>query len=224
MTIFKEYICIQKRGAFLMICFIVRVAVALVTFSIGVGFALIFTANHQVEPSFDLQTRESQYVPPSYTKPNEPAYSLKPLPEFTFDYDPKEFNPRGVYFILGRKPKEFREFEAFEMAIDETNGRVWGYPVFATRYYGNNEDYHVITGNGEYALKGLVTKKRLIFVAAPISEEDFEYRFDGRFLKSGQVYKAGKNQAVLKGKLTKLKNGVKIAEREVKFRIEYLGC
>jgi hypothetical protein len=53
---------------------------------------------------------------------------------------------------------------------------------------------------------------------------DFDYGFDGKFLKTGVLSDAGRNEPVLKGKLIKSKQGVKIAECEVRFRIEYLGC
>jgi hypothetical protein len=48
--------------------------------------------------------------------------------------------------------------------------------------------------------------------------------FDGHFLRGGMVSNAGRNEAVLKGTLVKLKGGVKVAEDKVKFRVEYLGC
>lgn len=203
---------------------IIRAIIALVTFSIGISFVSIFTANRRIESVSVVETREVQPVSLFLPELSEPTASAQPAPEFVFDYDPKEFNPRGDYFILGRKPKDFREFDFFELVTEEIDSKAWGFATFGTNYYGKNEEYHIISGNGEYAVKGSVTKKRLVFVASPLSDEDFEFRFDGRFLKSGQIYKADKNQAVLKGKLTKLKNGVKIAEREVKFRIEYLGC
>jgi hypothetical protein len=43
-------------------------------------------------------------------------------------------------------------------------------------------------------------------------------------LAMGVLSNAGKKMAVLKGGLKKSKGGVRIAEDEVKFRIEYLGC
>ncbi|HXG86020.1 MAG TPA: hypothetical protein VNI84_18515 [Pyrinomonadaceae bacterium] len=203
---------------------IIRAIIAVVTFSIGIGFVSIFTANRHIEPVSVPEVQKVQPVSLFLPESSEPAYSTQPALEFAFDYDPKEFNPRGNYYILGQKPKDFREFDFFMLVTEETDGKAWGSAALGTKYFGKNEEYHIISGNGEYTGEGSVTKERLVFVASPISDEDFEFRFDGRFLKSGRISKAGKNQAVLKGKLTKLKNGVKIAEREVKFRIEYLGC
>ncbi len=76
----------------------------------------------------------------------------------------------------------------------------------------------------DYAISGLLTKERLTFVATPVSEEDFEYSFDGYFLRAGVLWNAGKNRAVLRGKLSKSRRGVKTAESEIRFRVEYLGC
>jgi hypothetical protein len=149
---------------------------------------------------------------------------ISPVPEFVLDYDPEEFDPRGTYFLLGKKPKDLREFDCFEMVVEGRDGKASGDATLYTKYFGKNEDYHITTGSGDYVLSGSVTKKRLAFVASSISEEDFEFRFDGHFLRGGGVSEAGRNEAVLKGRLTKLKDGVKVAEREVKFRVEYLGC
>lgn len=136
------------------------------------------------------------------------------MPDLICDYDPKEFNPRGDYYILGRKPKEFREFDSVELAVDHS--RAAGVAVIQTY---SNQMY-----NGHYIVSGSVTKERLTFHAVPFAEEDFEYRFDGNFLRRGVLSDASRNLAVLEGKLSKSKKGVTIAECEVKFRVEYLGC
>jgi hypothetical protein len=135
-------------------------------------------------------------------------------PHVVFDYDPRKFNPRGDYFIIGRKPRWLREFDSLELSVDEDLESA----VVNLETYANN------TGNSAYVVSGLVTNKRLTFVASPLSEDDFQYSFEGYFLRGGVVSNAGKNAAVLKGKLSKSKGHVKIAEGEVKFRIEYLGC
>ena len=43
-------------------------------------------------------------------------------------------------------------------------------------------------------------------------------------MRRGVLSDAGKNRAGLTGKLSKSEKDVKIAECEVKFRVEYLGC
>lgn len=199
-----------------MIRLIARVFFAIVTFSIGAGIVTIFTANRQTEPVYNVQVQKIPLVATSPANSPELGNVAQRVDEFFLDYNPKEFSPRGDYFILGKKPKNFREFDVFELAVDEIDGKAYGNALFVTDSNGMH--------NHHYTVSGRVTKKQLTFIATPVLEEDFEYRFNGHFLKDKWVYTAKKNQAVVKGKLIKLKNGIKIAESEVRFRIEYLGC
>jgi len=162
-------------------------------------------------------TPKVRQVEPATLKVSERAEQLSitlPAPDLIFDYNPKEFNPRGDYFIVGRRPKGFREFDCLELAVDHEKASG---VIFIQSY--ENQTY-----SAHYAVSGLVTNKRLTFVVTPVSEDALEYRFDGYFLRGGVLSDAGKNRAVLKGRLSKSKGGVRIAEDEVKFRIEYLGC
>jgi len=201
---------------------IVHLVIALVTFFIGVTAMLVLTESRRSTP--DTNPQEVNPLTQNVPEASAVFNSASPVPEFILDYDPEEFNPRGTYFIHGRKPKELREFDCFELVVEERDGRASGDAALYTKYFGKNEDYHITTGNGDYTITGSLSKDRLAFVATPKSEEDFEFRFDGNFLKGGMVSGAGANKAVLKGRLTKLKDGVKVAERDVKFRVEYLGC
>lgn len=180
-----------------------RLLVAIATFVIGTSSHWLLERHEVASP-----VRQSEWVRVTF-QPPPPAE-----PEVVFDYDAAEFNPRGDYFILGRKPKEFREFDCLEIAVDEDkiSGRVM-ISTFIDGQYG-----------GIYGVTGVVTKQRISLVATPTSEDDFGYRFDGEFLRQGQLWRAGKSQAVLKGRLSKVKGGVTVAEAEFKFRIEYLGC
>ncbi len=198
---------------------IVRVITAFVTFFIGLIFVMIFTVNHQTDDISDLQVLEIQSVLPTFANPPEQTDSEKS--KVTFDYDPTKFYPRGYYSIIGKTPKDLREFEGFELAAFEwddakSSDKASGQIRILARSNGVENIYYTITGT--------VTNKQLNFIAAPMFEGDCEYRFDGHFLKGGRLSKANKNQAVVTGKLIKLKNGVKIIESEMKFRVEYLGC
>ena len=189
---------------------IINLTMAAATFSVSAATHLLPAPNHQLSASGPPATPPASVSNQIATLSN---YSTSP-PELGCDYDPKEFNPRGDYFILGPKPKHFREFDCLELAIDRE--RAAGVADVQTYWRG--------VYGGPYLVSGSVTKRRLALVAVPISEEDFEYRFEGTFLRDGVLSNARKNEAVLKGYLTKLKRGVKIAECEVRFRIEYLGC
>lgn len=190
-----------------------RLLVAFATFLIGTTSYRLLDRHEQASP---VPQPESVRV----TLQDQNELPLRPRlaePDVVFDYDPTEFNPRGDYFILGRKPKEFRGFDCLELGVDDdSNGRVSGQVMIST--YANGE-YGAI-----YGVTGLVTKQRISLVAKPVFEEDVGYRFEGEFLRQGELWRAGKSQAVLKGRLTKIKGGETIAEAVVKFRIEYLGC
>jgi hypothetical protein len=190
---------------------ILRLAVAMATFSMGAAIELLLTVNRHTPA-----TRPPVSKTAAVNADKAPAQlSGSSLPsDLVWDYDPKEFNPRGDYYILGRKPKHFREFACLELAVDHER------PLGVVRI----ETWSDRTYNGHYVVSGSVTRQRLALVAIPSSEEDFEYNFSGEFSRGGVLSDAGRNEAVLKGKLTKSRNGVKIAECEVRFRIEYLGC
>jgi len=190
---------------------IIHVVIGLVTFFAGLAVSQL-TANRQV--TFTPKVREVEPASIKVSEPPEQFGITLPAPNLIFDYNPEEFNPRGDYFIVGRRPKGLREFDCLELAVDHE--RASG--VIMIQSYENQ------TYNAHYAVSGLVTNKRLTFVATPVSEDGLEYSFDGYFLRGGVLSDAGKKSAVLKGRLSKSKGGVKIAEDEVKFRIEYLGC
>ena len=193
---------------------IINLITGVVTLSIGVTVELILTADHRI--SYAPATQEIKPAPLNVSEsPAQHSITL-PAPDLVFDYDPEEFNPRGDYYILGRKPKEFREFDCLELAVYEMNGRASG--VVKVQTY-SDQMY-----SARYATSGVVNEKRLTFAVTPFSEEDFEYSFDGQFLRGGTLSDAGKHRAVLKGKLSRSKGGVKIAECEVEFWVEYLGC
>jgi len=137
--------------------------------------------------------------------------------DFMFQLTKAETDPRGDYFIIGRKPKEFREFDCIELAVEyDDDGKVSGRAMISTY---DNDQYGSI-----YGISGVVTEQRISLVAKPVSDEDVGYHFEGEFLRHGELWRAGRSQPVLKGRLSKIKGGKTIAEAVVKSRIEYLGC
>ena len=195
--------------------FIFHLLVAISTFSVGFMAERAATLYRPPPPAHAGQKVEhftpQAPGPPAPLSPAEPAAA-----ELVFDYNPKEFDPRGSYYIVGRKPKDFREFDGFELAVSDYYGVAAG--------GGGLQTYSDETYNGGYSVTGLVTTKRLTFVATPASDNDYVYSFDGRFLREGMLADPYRSRVVLQGKLVKSKGCVKIAECEVKFRVEYLGC
>jgi hypothetical protein len=191
---------------------ICRLLVAIATFLIGTTSHRVFDSHEGASPG-----PQPEWVRIAFEDRNELPEQPPPADsEVVFDYDPAEFNPRGDYFILGRKPKDFREFDCLELAVDDNNGKVLGRVMIET--YADQMYF------SSYAVSGLVNKQRISLVAKPMFEEDVGYRFEGEFLRQGVLWRAGKSRAVLKGRLSKIKGGEKVAEALVRFRIEYLGC
>src|SRR5438552_3423219 len=93
---------------------IIHFLIAAITFFAGVTVDLVSTASPPIKPVSKLQTLES--VTLEAKQPTRDSSQDQTYPDFEFDYDPKEFNPRGTYFMLGRKPKDFREFDSFTLS------------------------------------------------------------------------------------------------------------
>ena len=76
----------------------------------------------------------------------------------------------------------------------------------------------------QYSPPGTRSTSGYVKTTSTSEEEGFDYTFDGEFLRGGVISDAASRKAVLKGKLAKLKQGRKVSECQVKFRVEYLGC
>jgi hypothetical protein len=116
---------------------------------------------------------------------------------------------------LGKKPKQFRDFEYLYIETYQgKDGHLTGNAVIGSK---SEKDFFY-----QSAVFLLVTEKRLVLVTEPTGL-GFEYRFDGEFLRGGVLADAGEGKAVISGRLTKTKNGRRIAERVVKFQVEQHG-
>jgi hypothetical protein len=190
-----------------------QMLVMAITFGLGLSFAWILAKPPgpaaKVEPVAPkvVETVVPVFVPTPFPTPTPPTFVL--------DYDPKSFYPDGTYYIIGKKPKEFRELDSFEMWFDPEN----------PQQFGNITAYVVTdtTSAGQNAVFGFVSKRRLFFVTQE-STKGFAYRFDGEFVRTDTENVEGTNIVVMRGKLTKSKKGRTIVERVVSFRLERHSC
>src|SRR6185436_18772108 len=118
--------------------------------------------------------------------------------------------------IMGPAPEGFRDFECIALGLSGMHD-------------DEDSDYIVVYGdNGtdEWtpANFALVTERYLYFTTEPSKEQGFQYRFEGEFLVKDFRPVEGKNRAVVRGTLTKSKNGRTLAEQTVTFRMQYMGC
>jgi len=207
---------------------ILRVVVLVLTFIVGVaayGLILRRAVNDTrtpctvevVSPEALVARIESiasiTRLPP--VAPVVPLPAPTPKPYYILDYDPETFNPYGVYYMLGPKPKEFAKFESIELGIYGDYTEPGSIRVFTQGIaYSDEAD----------AVFALVTKDRLVFATSKTGESAVEYRFEGEFLRTKFSPVAGTNTPVLRGVLTRSKDGRKLAEATVSFRFEHLGC
>jgi hypothetical protein len=190
-----------------------QLLVGMLTFSGGIAIQRILFTEKHVEPTPQVEKVETV----KYIEVPVPASIPSPTPNLILDYNFAKFDPYGFYTIIGKKPKEFRDFDSFSLDVYVGNSGVGTGDIYVTTAV-EHENY-----DGRPVTFGLVTQQRLFFVTAPF-ETGIEYRFDGQFLRGNVVADAGERKAVLRGTLTKTKKGRKIAECVVEFRVEHMGC
>lgn len=204
---------------------ILRVVSMLLTFALGVAFNWFILRGEVndtpppckvevVSPEAVIQRIESMAsMAPVATVP---APAATPKPHFILDYDPEMFNPYGMYYIMGPKPEEFEGFDSFEVVLVGLENDPGYISVFT-----NSDKYNSDSTSAVFAF---VTERRLVFATAPTVNSKVEYRFEGEFLRTDFDAVEGQNKAVLRGTLTRSKNGRKLAESTVTFRMEHHGC
>jgi len=192
---------------------ILRLLVALLTFSAGLGLDRFLTSRpnqlQRATPnvSYEPIAAEAAIAAPMPVSP--------PKPTLIFDYDLEKFDPQAHYAFTGKSPKGLSRDDSFFIKIwhmDETShDSVW-FSVWDER--GNTD---------LWASFALVTERRLFFVTQP-TDEGFVYRFDGGFLRRGYIFDSAEGEVVLKGTLTKSKNNRTVVEWPVRFKVIHQGC
>ncbi|HEU0253811.1 MAG TPA: hypothetical protein VFR12_12325, partial [Pyrinomonadaceae bacterium] len=121
-----------------------------------------------------------------------------------------------AYSILGPKPKEFADFQDIQLGLSG-DGQAEASYILISEYSNDLWKYYEVNF-------ALVTERRLFFATSKATNSEFEYRFDGEFVRTDFDKLDGKRIVALRGKLTKTKDGRKIADRELNFRMEHVGC
>jgi hypothetical protein len=198
--------------------FVLWIAAILITFAIGIGahrlwwhFLATPAQSVKVEPvAFNVSPpiRDIVYVPAPPTPPPPPE------PNFILDYDVEKFQLSAAFYPIGAKPQEFADFDSIGVMLGESDTST----EFSV-YMKEGKEYDSANANF-----GLVSGRRLFFATDKLDEGDFEYRFEGEFLRIDFEAVAEKNKPVLRGTLTKMKNGRTVAQHEFTFRMEWMGC
>ena len=192
---------------------ILCLAMISMTFGLGIGVhSLVSGANApppQIEASSLLSVQpQIELIRP--VGPIAPVPTATPEPLLILDYDPEKFTPWAVFYIMGRLPKEFADLDSLEVGL---NRDVDDHPG----YISVNTCDPSVNCNGALATFALVTEQRLFFATSQMRNSEFEYRFDGKFLRTDFNAVEGKNIAVLRGTLTKTKHGRKNRRTHVQF-------
>jgi hypothetical protein len=196
------------------------VGMMLVTFALGVGTNTLFSQqriNFNPPPIAETVSLAPVELLKEQVPPIPPVPAATPEPILVLDYDPERFTPWAVFYIMGRKPKAFADVDSLEVALS-------GHVEAGEGYIQVNTCTPDVACEPASATFALVTERRLFFVTTQLRNSEFEYRFDGQFLRTDFNAVEGKKIAVLRGTLTKTKHGRKIAEHTFNFRMEHLGC
>ena len=203
---------------------ILRIVVMLLTFALGV---FVYWSILELEEDNFPRTPSCEAVSPAPVAPPvapvvpvaaaAPVPDATPKPHIILDYDPDTFYPYGMFHLMGPKPAEFKNFEGFEVGSNGYSDDVPAYLLAIKRYPDDSS-------GSTSAVFVLITKRRLVFATSKSPDTGIEYRFEGDLLRTDFDSVDGKNIAVLRGVLTRSKDGRSLVERTVSFRFEYMGC
>ena len=200
--------------------FILWIAAILITFAIGVGAERLWShffsappAPTTIEPTaVNVALPQRVYLPGPAPLP---AATPSP-PNLILDYDSEKLSVWAVFYIMGPQSKEFADIDSIQAML---NPEVKDYPGEISLYTHSGTDYDNVNANF-----ALVTTQRMFFATEKSNKGDFTYVFDGKFVRTDFDVVAQKDKAVLRGTLTKMKDGRTIAQQEFTFRMEYMGC
>ena len=123
----------------------------------------------------------------------------------------QKFDPEGEFNVLGDPPRSLSEVSTIELLRD------------AKRSFYNPHAGLYTTAGVTHRFRTLnVTRAKFTFTTIPI--KGISYSFTGRFLRGGVYAELDSDQwgkPILEGKLSKLKEGKRVAEANLKF--SYFG-
>jgi hypothetical protein len=210
-----------------------RITVALTTFGLCVGLFEIgrcLTADSQPkteEASTDQPVeKELPDVLPTEVTVFPPHVEQTPTiyPTGTEEKTEYEFDAGNDYYIIGKLPKAFRDFENlsivtrdYENTSEENNYE--GVPIPPRGFFLAKKEFDFTRIN--------IANRQIVFETE--AKKGVSYQFVGEFTDEEAIESKDKDgyeyteYAVLKGRLKKMRDGKKIAESEVKFAIMH-GC
>lgn len=162
--------------------------------------------------------RIPEFKPPVFTPVAEADPAIEPAEE------PFDYGESGDYYIIGENPKGFADFENLAITTHDYSEKL----EKAVRVKPTGS--LVMKKEFKFAWINILTdrkSKRISFETQ--ARKGISYQFDGKFIEEEEIkYKNANGEeftdyVVLKGRLTKWRNGVKIAEAKVKLAMSH-GC
>ena len=177
---------------------ILRLTVAILAFGLGVAIDRIFISPQPIEGPKVERCDPSRIEVRTVFVPPGPAPALEIL-----DLDGDTLPPSGTFYLT-KTPKGFEDFNFLNVWWWRPNGEFEG--------DGNSNMQAKGEIGDQRTLVLLVTRRRVLIITESKSGSGFGYRFDGEFVphKNPQALTdAGK--PILRGTLTKTKNGKKVS-------------
>jgi len=208
---------------------ILCVAVALTAF--GASLGLLEIGNY-IRTAFQPLKAEVKSIEPIVS----PVYAPERIPDFkppvftpTAEANPEEepeeeledWGETGDYYIVGNKPKGFADFDWVSIVTNVYNEKLG--KAVAVKPSGS------IVTNTDKEFKSSwinIADKRISLVTK--TRKGISYQFDGKFVEEEEIKVKVDGEeftetVVLKGRLTKWRNGIKIAEAKVRLAMSH-GC
>jgi hypothetical protein len=213
--------------------FLYRLAAILTAFALGVGFfnaaqyLQTFFQEPEIETVETVVKRETLIFPPRVEPASLIEAKLYAQPEPIADSKEErevKFSADGVYDIIGNLPKEFKDY----ISLDITT-RSYEDVAAENRYVGDPIPPEGSLSTSEKSSKDVtfdfkrinIADKQIAFETE--TKKGVSYKFVGEFINEEKIeYKTAKGYeqtqyAVLKGRLTKWRDGKKIADIEAYF-------
>jgi hypothetical protein len=183
---------------------ILRLTVAILAFGLGIAIDRIFISPKLIEaPKVERCDPSRIEVKTIFVPPGTP-----PTLEI-FDLGGDSFPPTGTFY-LSKTPTDFEDFNFLNLWWWRPNGEIEGDGVINVQAKGVPEEHRTLVL--------LVTRRRVLIVTESQSGSGLGYRFEGEFVQHKNLQALeDSGKPILRGTLTKTKNGKKVSQRFVSF-------
>jgi hypothetical protein len=206
--------------------YLFRFAVAAAAFVFGIS---VFSVRQYFQSVLQIEEQKTESAAPAKIELVTKEESTSPAPnlaltetlvieqankdeaEEKYEY---EFDAAGSYYLIGKAPKGFEDLETFvietsdyESSSEKNNWEIVSIPPKGSAYPDWEKQIDFVRLN--------ISNKQISFETE--KKNGISFQFVGKFIESEVEMENYTAYAILEGKLTKTKNGKKIAERNVKF-------